>query len=320
MAFSRSGPEARQALDQTLRVVLLEGGLKGLQVGRNAVPTLDDDRIWSTYASRELLPAAWPTALAEIGRRYRISGLDQRWLDRIDSHVDNSESLGLAYDASAMAAQRQRAAASIGSRAALELLPDQEFLTAYGAGVAAADLMGKHGPARANYMLAHAEQVFQTYGLPYAVRDRTIIWSGDALTRQTVIEPALDALEDPRITGARAEFDLARAALRAGTPDKLRDATHEAGNSVEAVLIALLTTHQLDGPRSRTAASLFNVLRDARVLPPSLEFTVMAAPQLRNAQGGHTQGATITSPERRIAEAAVSAAAVAITLLVSYLP
>jgi hypothetical protein len=46
----------------------------------------------------------------------------------------------------------------------------------------------------------------------------------------------------------------------------------------------------------------------------------MAAPQLRNAQGGHTQGATVTLPDRRIAEAAVSAAAVAITLLVSYLP
>jgi hypothetical protein len=46
----------------------------------------------------------------------------------------------------------------------------------------------------------------------------------------------------------------------------------------------------------------------------------MAAPLLRNGQGGHTQGATITEPSTRIAEAAVSAAAFAISLLVSYLP
>ena len=134
------------------------------------------------------------------------------------------------------------------------------------------------------------------------------------------MEPALDALEDSRVPGARDEFSQARIALRAGTPDKLRDATHEAGNAVEALLLALLDEHGITGPRARTAAPLFNAIRHARVLPPSLRSTVMAAPQLRNAQGGHTQGATVTPPDRCIAEAAVSAAAVAITLLVSYLP
>jgi hypothetical protein len=228
--------------------------------------------------------------------------------------------MGLAPYSDMANEQMARAAAAIGASIALDLLPDQEFLTAYQDALEMVERNGRAGQARARHMRDHADRVFRTYGLPYVVLNGGIAWSGDQVTREEVVEPALVVLEDPRVSGARSEFLLARAALRGGTPDKLRDATHEAGNSVEAVLHALITAHGVPTPKSKTAAPLFNMLRDAGVLPAALESIVMAAPQLRNAQGGHTQGATATEADQRLAEGAVSSAAVAITALAAYLP
>ena len=83
---------------------------------------------------------------------------------------------------------------------------------------------------------------------------------------------------------------------------------------------ALIAANGLQPPRSKTAAPLFNTLRDAGKLPAALESTVMAAAQVRNAQGGHTQGAIATDADRRLAESAVRSSATAITVLVGYLP
>jgi hypothetical protein len=235
-------------------------------------------------------------------------------------HVNATAIMGLAPYGDMANEQVAHAASEIGGRVALDLLPDEEFLTAYQDAAAAVTRQGRLGAARAEHMLTHAQKVFSHYGLPYVVEGDRISWSGDAVTQNDVLEPALAALEDPRVSGARAEFLQARAAVRGGTADKLRDATHEAGNAVEATLLALITAHGLTPPKARTASPLFNVLRDAGVLPPALESTVMAAPQLRNAQGGHTQGPTATDADRRLAEGAVSAAAVAITALAAYLP
>jgi hypothetical protein len=55
-------------------------------------------------------------------------------------------------------------------------------------------------------MLDHAERTFKTYGLPYTVRDAGITWIGDSVTREAIMEPVLDALNDSRVTGARDEF------------------------------------------------------------------------------------------------------------------
>jgi hypothetical protein len=93
-----------------------------------------------------------------------------------------------------------------------------------------------------------------------------------------------------------------------------------AGNAVEAVLLALIDHQKLQAPRAKTAAPLFNVLREAGILPSALENIVMAAPSIRNAQGGHTQRPLPVDADPALAEAAVTAAAVAITALAAHLP
>jgi len=318
MGLDRPKPAPRATLDSEVRSVLLRGAQDGLLLGRNRVPPISDHEIWHAYTAAQLLPLQLNVGLEEVARRYDMRGLDGQLLARLRAHVESTEIMGLAPYAGGANEQIARAAEAIGATAALDLLPDQEFLTAYQDAFQAIGSHGPQGQARQEHMRQHADRVFKAYGLPYELRDGEIVWAGDRMTRSEIVEPALIALEDPRVTGARAEFLQARAALRGGTPDSLRDATHEAANAVEAVLQALIVAHGLQTPRAKTAAPLFNVLRDAGVLPASLESTVMAAPQLRNAQGGHTQGPTVSEADQRLAEGAVSAAAVAVTVLVSH--
>jgi hypothetical protein len=275
--------------------------------------------IWQAYTGAQLLPPQFDTGLEEIGRRYNISGLGRTLISNLEAHVEATEMMGLSISPDRANQQMMDAADAIGASTALELLPDEEFLTAYqDALVHVAQYAG--GRLRAHHMLEHAERVFTVYGLPYRVEQETITWAGDGVTRTEVIEPVLAALDDSRVSGARAEFVAARAALRGGTADDLRDATHEAANAVEAVLLALVDAHGVVPPRARTATPLFNALRDAGKLPASLEATVTAAPRLRNAQGGHSQGPVATPADPALAQSAVGAAAVAITALVGYLP
>jgi hypothetical protein len=320
MGLNRPKPAPRTAVDSEVKSVLLRGAQDGLVLGRNRIPSISDHEIWHAYTAAQLLPPQLDVALAEVGRRYGIDGLDAQLYARLRTYVEQTEVMGLAPYAEMANQQMGRAASAIGATTALDLLPDQEFLTAYQDALQIIERRGREGQARAEHMREHADRVFKMYGLPYQMRDGEIVWAGDQVTRSDVVEPALTALEDGRVTGARAEFLQARAALRGGTPDSLRDATHEAANAVEAVLHALIVAHGLQTPRAKTAAPLFNVLRDGGVLPPSLESTVMAAPHLRNAQGGHTQGPTVADADQRLAAGAVSAAAVAITALVAYLP
>jgi hypothetical protein len=121
MALNRPLPAHRRNLDQPLRDVLLEGALVGLQAARDAVPALNHDQVWDAYVTQELLPRFWNAALEEVGRRYELPGLGLQWVDLLDRDIEHSEIMGLAYDPSAVSAQRQRAAARIGSAAALSL-------------------------------------------------------------------------------------------------------------------------------------------------------------------------------------------------------
>lgn len=319
MSLAQPQPHRRMHLDDAVRDVLLRGALDDARLGRQQLPTLSHLHIWHAYADEEMLPPQVVDGLEEVSRRYGVPSLGKRFVNQVQVYAERNEMLGLAYDPAAATAQMARAAAAIGGPLALSLLPDEGFLGAYEAAARMVTRESSNGSGRAQYMLDHANKVFAKYGLLYGVKNGTIVWHGDAVLRDTVMEPVLDALDDPRLSGARAEFVEARAALRVGTPDKLRDATHEAGNAVEAVLHALIGAHGVNPPRARTAAPLFNALRDQGVIPASFESVVMAAPLLRNAQGGHTQGPVVTGADRGIAEAAVGAAAVAITALVRYL-
>jgi hypothetical protein len=198
--------------------------------------------IWLSYTTAELLPTQFYQGLNEVGRLYRLGfKLGDALVSQLRDYVNRTESLGLSIvDASRASAQIARAADSVGAEVALELLPDPEFLTAYQHAAVAADRSEYWGSGRGPQMRQHADKVFERYGLPYKFVGDEITWVGDPVVRSEVIEPVLKALGDPRISGAQDEFLQAQAALRSGTPDKLRDATHEAGNSVEAVLLALI--------------------------------------------------------------------------------
>jgi hypothetical protein len=101
----------------------------------------------------------------------------------------------------------------------LYMLPDPEFLTAVekAAAQSASTTDFADQIERISDWLAYTDKVLRTNGLPYRLQPDTMTfeWLGDPATRQLVIEPALLALADPRVAGARPEFEEALRKRRA---------------------------------------------------------------------------------------------------------
>lgn len=97
---------------------------------------------------------------------------------------------------------------------------------------------------------------------------------------------------------------------------------HEAANAVESALKSLLAAHKVAAPRQSSAAALFNTLatRDVQILPGYVQNLILAAPEMRNHLGGHGQGPAVVVVDPNLADAALTAAAAAITLIARGLP
>lgn len=292
--------------------------------------------------SEHLIVRAWTeaefltdvsTALAETAQRYgmephalqeRVSGQAAELVAR-GLYDDDVTSLHQTY---ATQADKYRSAmVDHGRRLALLAIPDPEFLTAIEHTVAAHAGLNKTARRSCEALVRYADAAMRAHAVPFAANPdgRTFRWTGDRVLHDTAITPALRALADPRLTVARDEFGDALVKRRSGRASDMRDAVHEAANAVESVMEVLLVEHQIPQPGKQTAVARFNRLTDptartaGALLPGHIQQLVLAAAEIRNHEGGHTQGATISTPTPAMADAAIGAAASAITVLATYL-
>jgi hypothetical protein len=172
------------------------------------------------------------------------------------------------------------------------------------------------GPVR-----GHVNRVFERRGVPYRVDDEGRVgFSGDASARSLVIEPALSALSDPRMAGARAEFEDALAKLGAGRAKDREDAIEESRKAVESAMKATLAAHGQHGHERKKTRPLIDALRDAGIVEAEADNLLMAAGRVANATASHGSGTLPRDVPHELAAAVVGAAANAITFLTARLP
>lgn len=269
---------------------------------------------------------------ADLEERYRLpTGEIER---RVVKLIELEEAhVGFSYSA----AHRQKAYGEAGAGPVLLALPDTEFLTAIEHAVqlgAAQGLYGRTeygglntGSGLGNDFMDYADGALHGHGAPYRVADdaRHFEWVGDPKQYELTVQPAVQALGDPRLAGAQAEFEEALRKLRGGTPKDLEDAVDEAAKAVESMLKVLHHEHKIPLPNKHEAASLFGRLSSnhsgrTALLPGWIDHLVLAAGGPRNNMASHGQGVTIRVVRRELADASVAAAATAITFLAHYLP
>ena len=140
------------------------------------------------------------------------------------------------------------------------------------------------------------------------------VWTGDAVVEREALRPALSALADPRLApGPGQEFATARRGLREGTPAALNRSVAEACNAVESALKVLLTEHRQPIPTGHDLDALLGACQAAELVPPAAEEILAGPARFANRRGGHDL-------ERDEAEAAMAAAAVAISFIAGRLP
>jgi hypothetical protein len=145
-------------------------------------------------------------------------------------------------------------------------------------------------------------------------------WQGDPGSYGAILQPALDALMDSRLMGARSEFDAAMGHLRMGTTKDEEDAVEEAGKAVESTMKVLLHERGVTLTGKETARPLFDLLSQNGKVVPEADNAVLAAARIRNAYGGHGAGSTPRRMPLGLAALAVRSAASAIIYLADHLP
>lgn len=246
-------------------------------------------------------------------RMGELAQRDQTTLGR----PDPSDPIDRAYRQQTMAANLPRYALVAG--------PDAEFLKGIDY---AMDLIsnvyadaGSMAPMRAGEEVrGYISELFAKRGIPYHYEDYKLVWAGDRGAHQVVVGPALQALADARLAGARNEFEAALGHLLAGTQKDREDAIEEAAKSVESALKVLVAEKGLTIAANATLRPLFDALKDGGVLPDFTDNLVQAAARIRNKMGGHGAGPQPRQIDLDIATAAVNGAAAAIVLLAGRLP
>ena len=94
--------------------------------------------------------------------------------------------------------------------------------------------------------IAEINRLFAKRGIYYRFNSSgQAVWQGDPGAYIGVLKPALDALADPRLQGARSEFEAAMNHLRAGTVKDEEDVVDEAAKAVESTMKVLLQEHRV---------------------------------------------------------------------------
>jgi hypothetical protein len=209
----------------------------------------------------------------------------------------------------------------------VKALPEPDFLTCIEGG----NQLIRSIPARHSFR-ERANRLCERRGVPYRVEGSVLgiqfVWTGDAIVAQEAVQPALSALDDPRLApGPRLEFASARRELRAGTPSALKQAVAEACNGVESALKVLLTEHGQPIPASQDVDQLLGACKAANLFPPAVdgkgvpvEQVLLGPARFADRRGRRGSGPVPQNVEREEAEAVVAAAAVAIKFIAGRLP
>jgi hypothetical protein len=240
---------------------------------------------------------------------------------------------GGAFNAAVRRAAQESVFSGEAASVVLLALPDTEFLTAIEHAVALGhekrlygivedSFFGDRRDSTADSFFSYADDALAAHGAPYrrADDDWLFEWIGDPAQHELVVQPALRALDDQRLTGPRAEFDEALHKRRLGTPKDLEDAVDEAAKAVESILKVLHDECDVRRPRSEHLTALFNSLVAGDVLPGYVDKLVASAAGPRNKMASHGQGSTVREVREELADASIAAAATAITFLAHYLP
>ena len=162
------------------------------------------------------------------------------------------------------------------------------------------------------------EDLFKLHGVQYGFDGDRVVWRGDPDSFELTIRPALAAVADSRLAGARSEFEGALAELRRGTDKELRDACVEAGRAVESAMKVVLQARGASFSAADSAEPLWNSMREAGLVGKETKNMILAAPQLCNPPA-HGAGADPALFVRTYAETAVRASATALLYLASLL-
>ena len=141
--------------------------------------------------------------------------------------------------------------------AALVAVPDDLFLLAAELGrelIARGDVLQNGG---IDYTLHHYQarltELFLANGIPWELDDeRRSVPSGSPAVSIAAVQPAMDVLDDPRLTDARGHLIEAQRRLREPDPE---EAVDEARQAVEAAMLAVLDAHSISRPAMRTPNS-----------------------------------------------------------------
>ena len=215
----------------------------------------------------------------------------------------------------------------IGLRPRLVLLamPDADFRVALEHGL----LLAVRGMSRVGFgmrdvvgeVAVHVNTLFEKRGVPYRLdRELQLNFHGDPGERELVIAPALAALADPRLAGARSEFEDALTKLGAGRPKDVEDAIEESRKAVESAMKVLIDAHGLPRTGKEPTEPLIMALVNGNVVESQTSDLLRAAARIANAQASHGAGAVVRQVPDELAAAAVSVAATAITFLAARLP
>jgi hypothetical protein len=200
----------------------------------------------------------------------------------------------------------------------LGALPDEEFLMALE--VAMRDLTREE----TQHFIRHINGVFETVGVAYCYGTppgqddgvefyRTL----DPRMESQVVEPVLRALADARLTTSDKEFRDGLRRVAKVDASELDDAVLDFGRAVTEALHALAEA-TCGNPRGAAAGPVFARLRDGGILPAASEWLVLSANRLRNPVE-HQRGVP-SNTDPATAQAAMGAAATAITYLATFLP
>lgn len=213
-------------------------------------------------------------------------------------------------------------------RYAFETVPDPEFATAIEWGLILLEEMrrasltvGEVGNVQVEDAREYLDRLFEKRSIPYRTSSQgKIEWYGDRATHELVIAPALGVLADPRLAGAKDEFEAALGHLRVGRVKDLEDTIEEAAKAVESAMKVLLDARGVSRKPTLTAKPLFDALKTNGIVPPYMEKVVLATSAIRNTEGGHGAGPRPREIPTELAEAALSGAGVAIGFLAKKLP
>jgi hypothetical protein len=198
---------------------------------------------------------------------------------------------------------------------ALMALPAPFFLTAIEYA-----LVSQHGPVGfrvVEEINSALNKVGASYRFDWSGRAD---WHGDTGIQNAVVQPALAALADPRLTGCASEYHAALNHMRAGTAKDLEDVIEESGKAVESAIKVALIERGIKLKGNETAFPLFKLVVDNGICPPEAENAVLGVARIRNNLGAHGTGSQPRVLPPGVSELAVNSAAIAIKYLAGLLP